>query len=172
MTIYLYVKTHTITGLKYLGKTKKDPHTYPGSGVRWKRHLAKHGNDHTTEILRECQTNSELREWGLYYSNLWNVVESKEWANLAPESGDGGYRPNNHLATTYNKQPRPKEHAEKFYVEFRKYWDNRTGPGHRSKKVLINGTIYESYTDAAKQLNLSWQTIHNWVKLGKATQII
>jgi len=113
MTIYLYVKTHTITGLKYLGKTKNDPLIYLGSGVHWTRHLKKHGNEHSTEVLRECQSNEEVKEWGLYYSNLWNVVESKEWANLAPETGDGGYRPNNHLSTTYNKQPRPKEHNER-----------------------------------------------------------
>jgi hypothetical protein len=42
MTIYLYVKTHNNTGMKYLGKTTKpDPHKYPGSGKRWTRHLKK-----------------------------------------------------------------------------------------------------------------------------------
>ena len=91
MTIYLYVKTHNKTGLKYLGKTtKSDPHTYPGSGQYWQRHLDKHGCDFTTEIIKECQTNEELREWGLYYTNLWNIVESNAWANLKPENGDGG----------------------------------------------------------------------------------
>ena len=89
MTIYLYVKTHNKTGLKYLGKTEsKDPHKYTGSGTYWKYHLNKHGNDYKTEILRECQSNDELRIWGLYYSNLWNVVESTEWANLKEETGD------------------------------------------------------------------------------------
>lgn len=91
MTIYLYVKTHNKTGLKYLGKTTKaDPHKYTGSGTRWLNHLKKHGYDYTTEIVRECQTETELVEWGLYYSNLWNVVESTEWANLKEEAGDGG----------------------------------------------------------------------------------
>ena len=89
MIIYLYVKTHNKTGLKYLGKTEsKDPHKYTGSGTYWKYHLNKHGNDYKTEILRECQSNDELRTWGLYYSNLWNVVESTEWANLKEETGD------------------------------------------------------------------------------------
>jgi hypothetical protein len=33
MTIYLYKKTHNITGLKYLGKTaQSNPYKYPGSG--------------------------------------------------------------------------------------------------------------------------------------------
>ena len=90
MTIYLYKKTHNKTGLQYLGKTVQDPFTYKGSGRRWGSHINKHGYDVTTEILRECQTNEEVREWGLYYSNLWNVVEDRKWANLKEESGDGG----------------------------------------------------------------------------------
>ena len=89
MTIYLYVKTHTITGLKYLGKTiARDPHKYTGSGKYWRNHLKVHGATYTTEILRECQTGDEVKQWGLYYSELWNVVVSDEWANLITESGD------------------------------------------------------------------------------------
>jgi len=33
MTIYLYKKTHNVTGLQYLGKTTRNPFTYKGSGV-------------------------------------------------------------------------------------------------------------------------------------------
>lgn len=90
MIIYLYLKTHNITGLKYLGKTVRDPFIYKGSGLHWSRHLAKHGNDVNTEILMECHSNDEVKKWGEYYSNLWNVVESLEFANLKLESGDGG----------------------------------------------------------------------------------
>jgi hypothetical protein len=89
--MYLYVKTHNTTGLKYLGKTtKKDPHKYPGSGTVWRRHLDKHGYDYSTEILLETDDKSKIKDAGIYYSNLWNVVNSKEWANLKPETGDGG----------------------------------------------------------------------------------
>ena len=90
MTIYLYVKTHNKTGLKYLGKTTaKDPHKYPGSGIYWTRHLKQHGYDYTTDILLETTSNDQIREVGLYYSNLWNIVTSKEWANIVPEAGKG-----------------------------------------------------------------------------------
>jgi len=89
--IYLYVKTHRTTGLKYLGKTSQvDPHSYPGSGKRWRAHLEKYGYDFDTEILLESDEPSKIKEAGIYYSNLWNVVEDKNWANLKPESGDGG----------------------------------------------------------------------------------
>jgi hypothetical protein len=91
MTIYLYKKTHKETGLQYLGKTiSTDPYSYPGSGVYWTRHLELHGNNVETEILRECQSEEELKEWGQYYSKLWNVVEDKNWANLIEEAGPGG----------------------------------------------------------------------------------
>jgi len=89
MTIYLYIKTHNKTGLKYFGKTVRDPYKYKGSGKRWLFHIKKHGNDVSTEIIKECHSLEELKEWGLYYSNLWNIVESREWANLKPEIGDG-----------------------------------------------------------------------------------
>lgn len=91
MTIYLYIKTHNKTGLRYLGQTsQKDPHKYPGSGTRWIYHLKQHGYDYTTEILKECSTKDELKEWGIYYSNLWNIVKDSRWANLKPEEADGG----------------------------------------------------------------------------------
>ena len=91
MTIYLYIKTHNVTGLKYLGQTsQQDPHKYPGSGTRWIHHLKKHGYNYTTEILKECSNKDELREWGIHYSNLWNIVEDQEWANLKSEEADGG----------------------------------------------------------------------------------
>lgn len=93
MTYYLYKKTHNQTGLKYLGKTESDPYTYKGSGTRWVNHLNVHGNDVSTEVLHECKTNDEIKHWGEYYSNLWNIVESDEWANLKIESGAGGSYP-------------------------------------------------------------------------------
>lgn len=89
--IYLYIKTHRATGLKYLGKTSsKDPHSYPGSGKRWRAHLDKHGYDFDTEILLESNDPIKIKEAGLYYSKIWNIVEDVMWANLKPESGDGG----------------------------------------------------------------------------------
>jgi len=90
MSIYLYLKQHNITGLKYLGQTTKDPIKYTGSGKYWLNHLNKHGYDVTTTILYESDNMEEIREQGLYYSDLWNIVESKEYANLIPEGGEGG----------------------------------------------------------------------------------
>ena len=90
-TIYLYVKTHTTTGLKYLGKTiRSDVHEYTGSGRCWLRHLAKPGKHYTTEILLATADKQELKETGIFFSQLWNIVESTGWANLMLEAGCGG----------------------------------------------------------------------------------
>ena len=88
MITYLYVKTHTISGLKYLGITQQsDPHKYRGSGKRWLNHLRKHGVTYTTEILKECEHPAMLQFWAQHYSDLWNVEKNEEWANLMPETG-------------------------------------------------------------------------------------
>jgi transposase len=69
VTIYLYVKTHNKTGLKYLGKTtSKDPHKYKGSGTYWLSHIKKHGYDVSTEIIKETFSKDEITYWGVYYS--------------------------------------------------------------------------------------------------------
>lgn len=88
--IYLYVKTHNKTGLKYLGKTIRDPQTYHGSGTRWLNHLKKHGYDITTEVIFQTEDKSLFKQTAIYYSNLYNITESEQWANIRPEEGDGG----------------------------------------------------------------------------------
>jgi hypothetical protein len=91
MTIYyLYLKEHKDTKLKYLGQTIQNPFLYKGSGKRWTNHLKVHGNNVSTTILKECLNRDELKHWGFYYSNLWNIVENKDFANCTFEEGSGG----------------------------------------------------------------------------------
>lgn len=118
-TYYLYVKTHEITGLKYLGQTRsKDPYKYAGSGQHWVNHLKKHGKFYKTEIIKKCSSNEEVAKWGKYYSDLWDVVKNKEWANLIPEMG-GGWN----LVGDANPQKR-KEVREKTSAGVKKYLQN------------------------------------------------
>jgi hypothetical protein len=102
--LYLYLKTHNKTGLKYLGYTSKNPFKYKGSGLHWKRHLKIHGNDISTEILKECVDKNEIKYWGEYFSNLWNIVDNTEWANLKPESGDGGSNKGCHIGFKHSDE--------------------------------------------------------------------
>jgi hypothetical protein len=90
----LYIKQHSITGLKYFGKTtKKDPYKYKGSGADWTLHLKKHGSEHviTTIVFGPCIDKDTIVEFALAFSKEHNIVESKDWANIKPENGlDGG----------------------------------------------------------------------------------
>ena len=63
---------------------------YKGSVTHWLRQLYKHCEEHTTKILLETEDKEFFREKAIYYSKLYNVVESNEWANIVPEQGDGG----------------------------------------------------------------------------------
>jgi hypothetical protein len=101
MTIYLYKKTHKVTGLQYLGKTIKNPYKYKGSGDIWKNHIKEHGYYVITEIIKECQSKEELNYWGRYYSELWDVVANPSWANKIPETG-GGIGVSSEVAKTNN----------------------------------------------------------------------
>ncbi len=76
-----------------MGQTKQDPYKYQGSGQIWMRHINKHGYDVYTEILGTYKTKEELKEAGLNYSKFWDIVNSRKWANLKEETGDGGYYP-------------------------------------------------------------------------------
>jgi hypothetical protein len=157
MTIYyLYVKTHNITGLKYLGYTKrKDPYKYKGSGKYWIKHIKKHEYDVTTEILKECLSKDEIKEWGLYYSNLWNIVESRDnngnktWANLKPEDGDGGQTAFGDMHPMKNPKHRVKISGENHYSKKTGYVWKLSGDYHPMKNpdVLqkITGLAHYSY---------------------------
>jgi hypothetical protein len=119
-TIYLYLKTHNVTGLKYLGKTTQDPFEYQGSGIVWSCHLKKYGYDVTTEILLETTCKKEFKRVATEYSEKWNIVESKEFANLTTEQGQGGRLVEFWTEETYKKIskkskgiPKSKEHKEK-----------------------------------------------------------
>lgn len=97
MMYTLYVKTHEITGLKYLGYTSYDPLRYSGSGKDWKIHLKKHGKLINTEILLQSEQWNDIVYWGRYYSDLWQVTSAQDdfgnriWANRIPETGGGGW---------------------------------------------------------------------------------
>ena len=93
MTYYLYVKTHNITKLKYLGVTIQNPYKYSGSGLYWKRHLNQYGNSITTDILLATNDFSDLSQTAMFFSKIFNIVKSKEYANLCEECGKGTYHP-------------------------------------------------------------------------------
>lgn len=159
--IYLYVKTHNITGFKYLGKTtSKNPHQYKGSGLVWKRHLEKHGYDYTTEILLATEDEKEIKETGIFFSNLFNVVKSKDWANLMEEQGQGGawnkgLKSNNDERVKRNAQSMSASKRKSgFYDDCGKYLPKLVGdlnhmkkPEHRKRMSEIASRRYRVYKE-------------------------
>lgn len=132
--IYLYVKTHNKTGLKYFGKTERnDPYSYLGSGKHWRRHLRKYGNDIHTEILNVYTDKEKCRVDAINFSIQNNIVESKEWANLVVEMLDGGdtSKTENYI----NSVPKIKNHHKKS-----KWWNNGTS------QVFCENPPDETYT--------------------------
>lgn len=88
--IYLYIKKHRKTGLLYLGKTVQQPYHYQGSGKRWTNHIKVHGYDVDTTILLATDNEDEIKETGMFFSKLFGIVESCDWANIREEDGSGG----------------------------------------------------------------------------------
>ena len=89
--IYVYIKTHNITGLMYFGIThKEDVHKYRGSGKYWKNHIKKHGYDVTTSLVFQTGSQEEATLFCEEFSTLRNIVQSDEWANLIVENGFTG----------------------------------------------------------------------------------
>ena len=115
---YLYIKQHSITGLKYFGKTSGDPYKYNGSGKHWKTHIKKHGKEHVKTLwVSELYHDTSISDYALQFSIKNNIVESKQWANLKPENGlDGGGTPGIKLSaeTRANmSKPKPAGHGAK-----------------------------------------------------------
>lgn len=69
---------------------ERNCYTYSGSGTYWRKHLKKHGKSIETKILFKTKDKELFNLVAEEYSNKFNVAESKEFANLTEEKGDGG----------------------------------------------------------------------------------
>lgn len=136
--IYLYKKTHNKTGLKYLGKTIRDPYKYEGSGLYWKRHLKEHGNDVSTEILFQTQDKEEFKRVALEYSNKFNIVESGDWANFREETGHGGFSKEAQMNGFRNGHMKRSKAGGKAAKEMGLVWDSVSAAAAGSKGGKAN----------------------------------
>lgn len=141
MTLYLYVKTHNITGLKYFGKTyRKDPSKYLGSGVYWRAHLKKHGNDVTTEIVGAFEDLEEATRFALKFSKDNDIVASPLWANLIDENAVDGYAPGHPSYYKWTEERRAAQ-AERA----RALWAD---PEHRARVLAARSATCEARLEA------------------------
>ena len=142
MIVYLYVKTHLDTGLKYFGKTTENPFRYKGSGKYWKSHLKVHGYNVSTEVVSQFNLPGDedlLVEWAMSFSAKNDIAGSPEWANIIPENGlDGrpvGISPVN---------PYPQSAKETLSMLSKTRWAD---PAYRAK---LSVAICNSWTDDRK----------------------
>lgn len=84
---HAYLLTHNKTGLLYFGITKQAIKTYSGSGDYWKSHLKVHGRDLTKEVLFTTTNQEELTEFCEFFSEEYDIVKSKLFANLENING-------------------------------------------------------------------------------------
>lgn len=119
MCIYLYVKQHSITNLKYFGLTQKeDPYSYMGSGKYWVAHINKYGKQFVKTIeLWKFENQEEATKFALQFSEQNNIVESKEWANLINETalhncGVSGYKHSEEAKIKISLSAKNRKHSE------------------------------------------------------------
>ena len=89
----LYIKKHSITNLRYFGKTcKQDPYEYLGSGRHWLKHLRAHSKEHVDTIwVSDIFTNrDDLIEFAEFFSEFFDIVKDRSWSNQRPENGIDG----------------------------------------------------------------------------------
>ena len=127
MTHKLMIKKCMFTNLMYLCKTSsnKDPYLYKGSGKRWLNHIKKHNSWIVTCVIGEYNSKEKLKEAGIYYSKLFDVVNNPNWANLTEEKGDGGLVGNGQLGKTWkikdtSNMKKPKQQTKERLDSYKK----------------------------------------------------
>lgn len=130
--IYLYVKRHTVTGLKYFGKTYHyDPYKYKGSGKYWKSHIQKHGSEHIETVqVWQFDSPEECSKFAIEFSVSNNIVESADWANLINENGfDGAVGVKYFLGRKHSQETKNKMSATRKQIHATK-GDWMSGPSN------------------------------------------
>lgn len=171
--IYLYIKEHQQTGLKYFGKTVQDPFKYQGSGTYWKNHLKVHGDYVSTQVIFSSNDKEECKKFAIKFSLENDIVNSEEWANLKIEELDGGgdcshlHTPEIYAKASLKKigQKRNKESKEKMSASRIKYIESLSDEerkeilGKGARESLKNGThtwAGERGSQFAKERNARW----------------
>ena len=146
MNIYLYIKQHSITKLKYFGVTEKDPTSYLGSGTYWKNHIKKHGKQYVKTLKIYTFTNQETcSKFAKEFSDTNNIVESKEWANQITESGTNKFCKNMKMSSTVKRKisiQAKKNHQNGVYDY--KHLSNDKSESHKSS---ISNSLYKWHSN-------------------------
>jgi hypothetical protein len=157
---FLYIKQHSVTGMLYFGKTTRNPETYKGSGIYWKRHLKKHGE--VVETLWYClfYDKETCSEFAKLISKSNDIIKSNHWANLIDENGLDG-APAGH-ESFWNPT---EEERLKLSIRSKKLWEDE---GYRKKMDERNKKRWES--EMSKEKHREWLQLSRWTEEGKKRQ--
>lgn len=188
----LLVMEHNVTGKKYFCKTTriKRVHTYKGSGVHWKNHLKKHGNDITVGVVGFYIDKDRCVDRALSFSADNNIVESDLWLNHMAEDGLTGW-PSGEANYAFGKvnqykgkkrpdisalmsgelnpnwgKPSPLRGRKNFGASLALKGRKRPEGGGKKPHAVIRidadgaETRYDSVADAARALGMSRSCIH------------
>jgi hypothetical protein len=158
MIIYLYIKRHYITGLKYFGfTTKTNPFKYKGSGLYWIRHLNKYGSNFNTIEIWGFDDQELCTEFALKFSIENNIVESDEWANLKVEDALPGRRIKGFKTPLSVKSKISKTLTESYKSGKR---EKLKLCGELNSMFGKTHTTEAKYKQSQKRLNKSWDEIY------------
>ena len=161
---YLCIKQHSVTKKLYFCKTTKDHDAmlkYKGSGDRWLSHLNKHRNEEI-ETIWYClfYDREEIEKFSLTCSNLWNIVESDEWANIIPENGLTGFPAGLSFSTLHTQHLSEAKQG--------RTWEEIYGEEGAALKRKQNskpkGAMKESQRKNISEAKKGMNAPHNWNK--------
>ena len=144
MSIYtIYLKTHNKTKMKYLGFTSsKNPEKYKGSGIYWLRHIKEHGYDVATKILFQDKNLDIVKEKCKYFSDLYDIVNNPDFANLTEEQGWGGWSDDHREKAKNSISPERRR-------------ENCIKGGFKSKKMKLGRNDPKVYIEAGRKGGLA-----------------
>lgn len=164
---FVYMTTNKINNMKYIGKCeysrKNGWENYLGSGTYFKRALATYGREaFTREILAEAKSKYELEALEEGFIHYYNAVHDPNFYNLKQTSIGGDTFTTNprkeYIRELKSIKARGKNNPQYEAVKTEKMINSVKEAN--SKKVVANGVLYNSLTEASKDLGVAVSTIN------------
>ncbi|HDX9502014.1 TPA: hypothetical protein ROX82_000546 [Bacillus thuringiensis] len=163
---FIYETTNQINRMKYIGQCRFDRingwRNYLGSGTHMKRAIKKYGAEHfSRRILFLAIDQEELDELEVQCIEAYKAVESGMYYNLKKTAKGGD---------TFTTNPR-KEETRKLLQKIRSGKGNsqygkpktekmiQSVKKANSKKIIVEGIIYNSLTECANKLTIGLTTL-------------
>lgn len=174
----LLIKCHLNTGINYLCVSQRRNYiSYKGSGKIWKSLINAHSSTIHTRVLYRSNDLEDFNKTCLFYSEMFDVVKSPEFANLIPEFGYSNKNVSTYMSNLAKENPEQLVQSGKRLGQFAKnnkigifdpnLQDQRTnwakiGAEALNAKGTRSGIYCKSWRDNHKE-----QTFENCSKGGK-----